>query len=66
MKSDTIANLKQSLDLAGEMLRLSEKGMAECEDDGCLVVYGILRDCAYRINESATAELNAHKIAEVS
>ncbi len=43
LNKDSEANVKRSLELAGEMLKLSEKGMAGCDDDGCLVLYGILR-----------------------
>ena len=40
----TIRHLEESLELSGKMLDLAERGVEGCQDDGCLVVYGIIRD----------------------
>lgn len=56
----SIAHLKRSLALAGQLIELSENGLEECRDDGCLVVCGIMRDCGYKIRESAQRELIIH------
>lgn len=64
LNKDSEANVKRSLELAGQMLKLSEDGIAGCDDDGCLVLYGILQDCAYRIRESAKAALKVHERSE--
>jgi hypothetical protein len=50
----------KSLDLAKEMLLLSDEGDALREDSGCGVLYGIIRDSAYKIKKLAEAEREAH------
>jgi hypothetical protein len=52
--------ITKSLDLAREMLLLSDEGDAFREDSGCGVLYGVIRDSAYRIRQLAEAEKNAH------
>jgi len=52
----------KSLDLAKEMLLLSDEGDALREDSGCGVLYGIIRDSAYKIKKLAEAEREAHII----
>ncbi len=54
------AHLKEALELSGKMMDLAERGVEGCQDDGCLVVYGIMRDCAYKIRTSAEQELQEH------
>jgi hypothetical protein len=61
MNEKTIENLKESVALSGTMLDLAERGVGGCQDDGCLVVYGIIRDCAYKIRTSAEHELKEHQ-----
>jgi hypothetical protein len=50
----------KSLDLAKEMLLLSDEGDALREDSGCGVLYGIIRDSAYKIKKMAEEEREAH------
>jgi len=52
--------IKKSLDLAREMLLLSDEGDALREDSGCGVLYGVIRDSAYKIKKLAEAEREAH------
>jgi len=42
------------------MLRLADEGDAAREDVGCGVLYGVLRDSAYRLQQLAEAEREAH------
>jgi len=51
----------ETLALADRMIRLSEKGDVEREDTGCGILYGILRDSAYKIRNLAQVEKDAHK-----
>jgi hypothetical protein len=44
-----------------ELLSLSEQGEAAALDDGCRLLYGIVRDCAHRMRASAERERDAHK-----
>jgi hypothetical protein len=50
----------KSLDLAREMLLLSDEGDARREDSGCGILYGVIRDSAYKILRLAEAEREAH------
>jgi len=42
------------------MLDLADQGDAVREDSGCGVLYGVLRDSAYKINRLAESEREAH------
>jgi hypothetical protein len=53
-------NIKKTIALADEMIDLSEAGDADREDVGCGILYGILRDSAYKIKKTAEAEKQAH------
>lgn len=59
-RKQTVDNLRRSLDLANQLIELADRGSEDCQDDGCLVVYGILRDCGYKIRTSAESELKQH------
>ena len=48
--------LEKTLELAELMLRLADEGDAARKDVGCGVLYGVLRDSAYRIKKLAEAE----------
>jgi hypothetical protein len=52
--------LKKTLDLAELMLQVADEGDAVRQDVGCGVLYGVLRDSAYRIRKLAEAERQAH------
>lgn len=53
-------SIKKTLDLTENMLDLADKGDAVREDPGCGVLYGVLRDSAYKIRKLAEAEREAH------
>jgi hypothetical protein len=46
----------QSLDLARRMIILADEAEAGDVDDGCVLLCGILRDCAYRMKRQAESE----------
>jgi hypothetical protein len=52
--------LKKTLELAALMLQVADEGDAARKDVGCGVLYGVLRDSAYRIQKLAEAERQAH------
>jgi hypothetical protein len=54
-------SLEETISLTDTMLALSEKGDIAREDDGCGILYGVLRDSAYKIKKMAEAERDAHK-----
>ena len=52
--------LQRTLELAERMLQLADEGDAVREDPGCGVLYGMLRDSAYKLKHLAEAERQAH------
>lgn len=53
-------SIKETLNLVEQMLELADKGDDAREDPGCGVLYGILRDSAYKIKQTAEAERVTH------
>lgn len=53
-------NIKNTLLLVNEMIKLADKGDIEREDTGCGILYGVLRDSAYKIKNLAESEREAH------
>ena len=53
-------NIKKIFILAKEMLDLADEGDAEREDYGCGVLYGVLRDSAFKLKRLAEAEKETH------
>ena len=48
--------LTEAMKLAEKMLKLAEEGIFTCENDSCLMVYGIIRDCGYKIRRTVEQE----------
>lgn len=57
---DYNANVRQLASIATEMIALADKGHAECEDENCVSLFGLAKDCAYRIKAAAEAECRQH------
>ncbi len=53
-------NIKKTLALANDMIKLADQGDADREDIGCGIIYGILRDTAYKLKQLAEKEKTAH------
>ena len=54
------ACLEKILEMAETMLELADAGDAARDDVGCGVLYGVLRDSAYKLHRLAAAELEVH------
>ena len=54
-------NIKTTLQLANTLLELADKGDLEREDIGCGILYGIMRDAAYKIKKIAESEKALHE-----
>jgi hypothetical protein len=54
-------NLNKVIELCYEMLELADHGDKFRNDDGCGVVYGALRDDAYKLRRLAEREKEKHK-----
>ena len=53
-------NLKKVIECCYEMLELADRGDKSRRDSGCGVVYGTMRDMAYKVRKLAKKELYEH------
>ncbi|RLC23335.1 MAG: hypothetical protein DRH56_07700 [Deltaproteobacteria bacterium] len=53
-------SIRKTLQLAERMLKVADEGDAVREDAGCGVLYGVLRDSAFRIRQLAQTEKKVH------
>jgi hypothetical protein len=53
--------IKQALEFARKLIILADEGEAVSRDDGCIVLFSVIRDCAYKIRTEAEREREAHK-----
>jgi hypothetical protein len=53
-------SIKKTLEMAKTMIEVADQGDAVREDTGCGVLYGVVRDSAYRIKKLAESEKEAH------
>ena len=54
-------NIQRTIDLTREMMALADQGDADREDTGCGVLYGMLRDAAYKLRRMAEDEKKQHQ-----
>jgi len=52
--------IQMTLDLVQAMIELADHGDDVREDDGCGVLYSVMRDAAFKIQKLAQAEKQAH------
>ena len=65
MASACNEHIVEVLKMARQLLILADMGDLDSEDDGCRVLYGVVRDCAYKIRAQAERERDAHKMKGV-
>lgn len=53
-------NIQTTLRLVEEMIKLADQGDMDREDTNCGILYGILRDSAYKLKQLAEAEQANH------
>ena len=53
-------NIQSTLELVKEMIDVADRGDIEREDTGCGILYGVLRDSAYKIRRLAEKEKENH------
>ena len=56
-------NIRRTLHAARMLTILAEEGEAESTDDGCVLLFGVVRDSAYKIRAQAEREREVHRIA---
>jgi hypothetical protein len=54
-------SIRKTLQLAQRMIDLADEGDSVREDTGCGVLYGVLRDSAFKVRQLAEAEREAHR-----
>ena len=52
--------IMKTLSLVEQMMELADQGDADREDNGCGILYGVLRDSAYKLKKLAEAEKQNH------
>jgi len=55
--------VRRALESARELIILADEGEAHASDDGCAVLFGVVRDCAYKIRTQAEREKENHQSA---
>jgi hypothetical protein len=58
------ANIEKTIQLTDEMIQLANSGDAAREDTGCGILYGVVRDAAYKIKKLAETEKYNHSKRE--
>lgn len=61
MNTSSNDNLVRLLKLTQEMLALADEGDRDRTDDACGIIYGVLRDSAYRLRNMAADECRRHQ-----
>jgi len=54
-------SIKKTIEMVKNMLDIADEGDRVREDTGCGVLYGVVRDSAFKIKKLAEAERDAHK-----
>lgn len=54
-------HIRKALEIARKLTVLADEGEAKSEDDGCVLLYSVIRDCAYKIRTQAERERDAHR-----
>ena len=53
--------ITKALELARRLTALADEGEAKSKDDGCVVLYSVIRDAAYRVRNRAEQERKLHE-----
>ncbi len=53
-------HILEALDLSRKLFILSDEGEYDAEDNSCVVLYGIIRDAAYKIRNQSEKERQEH------
>jgi len=57
---DKNKNVRRLLDVATNLIEVADTGHAECLDENCVGLFGLAKDCGYRIRAEAEREFAAH------
>ncbi len=56
-------NIVKGMKIAEALMDTANKGEATSGDDACRILFGVIRDCAYKILKQAKHQRKAHKAA---
>jgi hypothetical protein len=56
-------NIVKALKIAEALMDTANKGEATSGDDSCRVLFGVIRDCGYKILKQAEQQRQVHKAA---
>lgn len=56
-------DIEKAVELADRLGKLADRAECASRDYGCLVMFGVIRDCSYRIKQEAMRELRVHELA---
>ena len=65
MKPQCNEHLRKAVQIAERLLKLADQGDFDREDINCGVLFGAIRDSAYKIRALANDELQAHRNKEL-
>ncbi|MFH2063919.1 MAG: hypothetical protein ABIK15_01820 [Pseudomonadota bacterium] len=54
-------NIQSAIKLSKQMIELATKGYSECRDTGCMILYGVILDSAYKMKKIAENEKKLHQ-----
>jgi hypothetical protein len=57
---DYNCNIRLLIETCTRLISIADTGQAECTDENCMSLYGLAKDCGYRIRTSAEREFKAH------
>ncbi|HOO57438.1 MAG TPA: hypothetical protein PLN69_11485 [bacterium] len=53
-------NIEKLIEISETLLELADRGERDLNDDSCGVLYGVARDCAYKLKKLAECEKQSH------
>ena len=54
-------HILRALETAKTLMDIANKGEAASNDDGCRILFGVMRDCACKIRKHAERECQVHE-----
>jgi hypothetical protein len=61
MQESCNAHIQSAFEMARRLAILADEGEGSSQDDGCALLFCVMRDCAYRIRNQAEREREAHQ-----
>lgn len=59
------AHIREVLEISQRMIELADRGDRDRQDPSCGVMFGVLRDAGYRLQELAREEIEVHRKAGI-